>query len=85
MRRIRVPYLQWDDDHEDLFVFIGKDVLNESPARADECDGDEQEGPFQAAKEKVSDTTGLFRLSASSTAQLLHDFMGFLGKTRGQI
>lgn len=62
-RRIRAPHLEWDDYHEDLFVFIGKDMLNESPAGADERNGDEQECSFQAGKEKVSDTNGLFRLS----------------------
>lgn len=43
-------YLERDDDHEDLLVFVGKDVLDERPAGADERDGDEQQGPFQAAK-----------------------------------
>lgn len=46
-------YLEWDDNHEDLFVFIGKDVLNESPAGANERDGDEQQCPFQTGKEHI--------------------------------
>lgn len=46
-------YLEWDDNHEDLFVFIGKDVLNESPAGANERDGDEQQCPFQTGKENI--------------------------------
>lgn len=49
-------YLERDDNHEDLLVFIGKDVLNEGPASANERDGDEQEGPFQAEKENVEQT-----------------------------
>lgn len=57
-------YLQWDDHHEDLLVFIRKDVLNESPASADECNGDEQQRPLQAAKRKNEEASeGTFSLS----------------------
>lgn len=39
-------------------------MLNESPAGANECDGDEQQGPFQAAREKNEQTPmGLFSIS----------------------
>lgn len=61
---LEILYLQRDDNHEDLLVFIRKDVLNESPASADECDGDEQQCPLQAAKGKNEQTsTGLFSFS----------------------
>lgn len=62
--RLGILYLQRDDNHEDLLVFIRKDVLNESPASADERNGDEQQCPLQAAKGKNEQTsTGLFSLS----------------------
>ncbi|OBS68496.1 hypothetical protein A6R68_02958 [Neotoma lepida] len=32
-------YLERDDDHEDLLVFIRQDVFDEGPASADESDG----------------------------------------------
>lgn len=51
-QRRSIPHLQWDDNHEDLFVFVGKDMLDKSPASANERDGDEQQGPFQTEKEK---------------------------------
>lgn len=41
-----LPYLKWDDDHEDLLVFIRQDVLDECPASADESNGDEQQRPL---------------------------------------
>lgn len=37
------PYLERDDNHEDLLVFIRQDVFDEGPASADESDGDEQQ------------------------------------------
>lgn len=36
-------HLQRDDDHENLLVLIGEDVLNKSPAGANESNGDEQQ------------------------------------------
>lgn len=62
---VSVAYLERDDNHEDLFVFIRKDVLDESPASANECDGDEQQRPLQTKTENISPTqVGLFGLSA---------------------
>lgn len=55
-------YLEWDDDHEDLLIFIREDVLNESPAGPDECNRDEQQRPLQTGKERISDADGLPRL-----------------------
>lgn len=39
-------HLQRDDDHENLLVLIGEDVLNKSPACTNESNGDEQQGAF---------------------------------------
>lgn len=79
-------YLEWDDNHEDLFVFIREDVLDESPASANERDGDEQQCPFQTEKGKCQTRTGLW----SPTLQVrfyrsCYDFTCFLQKIGGQI
>lgn len=47
------PHLERDDNHKDLLVLIGKDVLNERPAGANEGNGDEQQGTFQPGKKWI--------------------------------
>lgn len=45
------PYLERNDNHEDLLVLIRQDVLDEGPASADEGDGDEQQCTLQPVRQ----------------------------------
>ena len=41
-------YLQGKNDHEDLLLPAGQDVLDEGPARTDQHDGEEQQAALHA-------------------------------------
>lgn len=45
------PHLKGDDNHENFFVFIWQDMFNESPARANKGNSDEQKSTLQSERE----------------------------------
>lgn len=56
-------HLQRYDNHKDLLVLVGEDVLDEGPASSYEHNGDEQHGALEQVSNIVEDGPGLHMLS----------------------